>query len=341
MDRKAMLVGDAFRSFGFIIAAAALIWLYTKNKLKTNITIVLLGILFLADLVPVCKRYLNDDSFTRKRKFENLIQPTNADNIILQDKSEFRVLNAEVNIFNDASPSYFHKNIGGYHAAKLRRYQELINMQIEKEIGQLFGAFGRAKTFEQIAPTLDSLGVLNMLNMKYVIYNKDAAPLINPYANGNAWFVNKVIIAANVDEEMKLVGEIDTKQEMVVDKIFTQNLPTNYVPDSAATISLKSYKPNHLIYNFSSKTDRMAVFSEIYYDKGWNAYINGVKMPYIRTNYLLRAMQLKAGNYEIEYKFEPTSYSLGNIIALISSILLSLCFLVFLFIKLKKNNQTI
>jgi len=340
IDRKAMLVGDAFRSFGFIIAAAGLIWLYSKNKIKTNLTIVLLGILFLADLVPVCKRYLNDDSFTRKRKFENLIQPTNADNIILQDKSEFRVLNAEVSIFNDASPSYFHKNIGGYHAAKLRRYQELINMQIEKEIGQLFGAFGRAKTFEQIAPTLDSLGVLNMLNMKYVIYNKDAAPLINPYANGNAWFVNKVNIATNADEEMKLVGEIDTKHELVVDKIFAQNLITNYNPDSTATISLQSYKPNHLIYNFSSKTDRMAVFSEIYYDKGWNAYINDEKVPYIRANYLLRAMQLKAGNYEIEYKFEPLSYSLGNIIALVSSILLSLSFLVFLVLKLKKNKQT-
>jgi len=144
LDREAMLRSDAFRSLGFILAAAFLIWLYAKNKLKTNVTITFFGILLLADLLPVAKRYLNDDSFARKRKIETLIQPSNADKIILQDKSQYRVLDASVNIFNDATPSYFHKNIGGYHAAKLRRYQELINMQIEGEIGQLFRAFGTA-----------------------------------------------------------------------------------------------------------------------------------------------------------------------------------------------------
>jgi len=277
LDREAMLRSDAFRSLGFILAAAFLIWLYAKNKLKTNVTITFFGILLLADLLPVAKRYLNDDSFARKRKIETLIQPSNADKIILQDKSQYRVLDASVNIFNDATPSYFHKNIGGYHAAKLRRYQELINMQIEGEIGQLFRAFGTAKTFDDITPTLDSLGVLNMLNMKYVIYNKDAAPLVNPYANGNAWFVNNVRIAADANEEMKLVGEINTKHEMVVDKAFASMVLPKTTPDSTSRIALKSYHPNHLVYDFESKTDQMAVFSEIFYDKGWNAYINGEK----------------------------------------------------------------
>ena len=169
LDRAALLRADAFRSLGFILASALLIILYANNKVKSSLMISLLGILFLFDLVPVDRRYLNDDNFSRKRKLETLIEPSNADKVILQDPTQYRVLDASVNIFNDASPSYFHKNIGGYHAAKLRRYQELINMHLDAEIGKLFGAFGRAKTFEQISPVLDSLGVLNMLNMKYVI----------------------------------------------------------------------------------------------------------------------------------------------------------------------------
>ncbi len=338
LDREAMLRTDAWRSVGFILAAALLLWLFIKNILKPNTAIILFGILFIADLTPVAKRYLNNDNFERKRKFDNLIQPSTADNLILADKSYYRVLDGSVNIFNDSKPSYFHKTIGGYHAAKLRRYQELINMQIEGEIGQLFGAFGRAKTFDQIAPTLDSLGVLNMLNMKYVIYNKDAAPLVNPMSNGNAWFVQKVRIAADANEEMKLLGEIDTKTEMVVDKVYAAQLPATFFADSTARITLKSYNPNRLVYSFSSTTDQMVVFSEVYYDKGWNAYVNGEKMPYVRANYLLRAMPLKKGTYEVEFKFEPNSYKYGNVIALSSSIVFILGILIFGFISFKKKD---
>lgn len=340
LDREDMLQADAWRSILFILLTAGLILLYAKEKVKPSLTIALFGILFIADLVPVDRRYLNDDNFARKRRMDNLIQPTAADNFILQDKSQYRVLDASVNIFNDASPSYFHKNIGGYHAAKLRRYQELINMQIEGEIGQLFGAFGHAKNFDDIAPTLDSLGVLNMLNMKYVIYNKEATPLTNNNANGNAWFVNKIRIAANADEEMKLLGDINTKTELVVDKTFSSQLPATLIPDSSSSIVLKSYKPNHLIYNFNSKTDQLAVFSEIYYDKGWNAYINGQKAPYFRANYLLRAMPLKSGNYEVEFKFEPTSYKTGNMIALISSLILFISIIGLGFWQFKKSRIT-
>lgn len=339
LDRAAMLRSDAFRSLAFILLATVVLWLYAKEKLKSTVAIAFFGILFLADLLPVAKRYLNDDNFARKRRIETLIEPTAADNMILQDKSQYRVLDANVNIFNDAKPSYFHKNIGGYHAAKLRRYQELINMQIEPEIGQLFGAFGHAKAFSDIAPTLDSLGVLNMLNMKYVIYNKDAAPLVNPYANGNAWFVNNVRIAENADQEMKLVGEIDTKHEMVVDKEFASVVLAKTTPDTTAHISLKSYLPNHLVYEFESKTDQMAVFSEVYYDKGWNAYINGQKVDYVRANYLLRAMPLKAGKYDVEFKFEPVSYSLGNTIALSSSVVMILSLLGFALLQWKKSKK--
>lgn len=340
LDRAAMLRADALRSLMFVIMAAGLIWLYAKNLLKVNVAYVLFAILILADLVPVAKRYLNNDNFQRKRKFENLIQPSAADKMILEDKSQYRVLDATTDVFQDAKPSYFHKNIGGYHAAKLRRYQELINLQITPEIGQLFAAFGRATTFNQIAPTLDSLGVLNMLNMKYLIYNKDAAPLMNPYANGNAWFVQNIRIAADANEEMRLVGEINTKKELVIDKSFATQLPTQLSVDSSARIVLAKYAPNHLVYNFNSKVDQVAVFSEIYYDKGWDAYINGQKVPYVRANYLLRAMPLKAGAYEIDFRFEPTSYSLGNTIALISSILLILSILMIGFLQWKKNKST-
>jgi len=340
LDREAMLRSDAFRSLAFILLSAGLIWLYAKNMLKKNVAYVLFGILMIADLAPVAKRYLNNDNFQQKRKLETLVKPSTADNIILQDKSDYRVLDATTDIFNDATPSYFHKNIGGYHAAKLRRYQELINFQITKEMGQLFGAFGRTKTINQLNGVMDSLGVLNMLNMKYVIYNKEAAPLVNPYANGNVWFVKSIRVAANANEEMQLVGEINTKTEMVVDKEFVAQLPSKLTPDSTAHISLTSYKPNHLMYNFSSKTDQVAVFSEIYYKNGWNAYINGQIVPYVRANYLLRAMPLKAGNYDIEFKFEPTSYSIGNAIALTSSVLLILSVIAFGFWQWKKSKGT-
>jgi hypothetical protein len=338
LDRESMLQSDAWRSVVFVLLGALLVLLYAKDKIKSLLLTSLFGVLFLADLVPVAKRYLNDDNFGRKRNIETVIQPSAADKMVLQDKSEFRVLDASVNIFNDASPSYFHKNIGGYHAAKLRRYQELINFHLDKEIGQLFAAFGRAKTFDEISPVLDSLQVLNMLNMKYVIYNKDAAPLINPQHNGNAWFVKNIIIAADANDEMKLLGQIDTKNELVVDKEYQSLLPDISQTDSTASIVLKSYKPNHLIYSFSSSTNQMAVFSEIFYDKGWNAYIHGKKVPYVRANYLLRAMPLNEGKYEIEFKFEPKSYSVGNLIALLSSILLILAFLVYFITKLRQRK---
>ena len=340
LDRAGLLRADAFRSFMFVILSAGVLWLYAKNYLKIKVGYVLIGVLILFDLVPVAKRYLNDNSFQRPRHLETLITPSKADNFIMQDKSQYRVLDGTTNIFNDASPSYFHKNIGGYHAAKLRRYQEMINMHVEKEIGRLFATFGRASSPAIINNTLDSLGVLNMLNMKYLIYNKEAAPIINPHANGNAWFVSNIRIAENANEEMKMVGEINTKREIVVDKAFASQLPSRLVTDTTAHIALIKYEPNDLVYKFSSKTDQMAVFSEIYYEKGWNAYINGNKVPYVRANYLLRAMPLKAGNYDIEYKFEPTAYSLGNAIALISSLLLILSLLGYIFLQWKKSKKT-
>ena len=335
LDRKAMLRGDAWRSVAFIVLGALILWTYAKGYLKKNVSLALLGFFILLDLLPVAKRYLNDDNFATKRP-KQLVQMTPADEMVLQDKSQYRILDATVNLFNDATPSFYHKNIGGYHAAKLRRYQELINMQLEREIGQLFGAFGAATTPESIQPTMDSLGILNMLNLKYVIYNKQAPPLVNPYNNGNAWFVNNIRVAADANEEMKLLGEIDTKKEVVIDKSLASTLPATITPDSAAKISLKSYKPNHLIYSVDTKSDQVAVFSEIFYDKGWKATINGSEVPYTRVNYLLRGMPLKAGTYELEFRFAPESYRIGNTIALICSLLMILGIAGYLFFYFRK-----
>lgn len=339
LDRQSLLRSDAFRSLVFIILGAFVLWSFVKGFLKKNVSIALLAFFILIDLFPVAKRYLNDDNFESKRPTQ-LVQKTPADEAILQDKSQFRILDATVDIFNDATPSYFHKNIGGYHAAKLRRYQELINMQLTGEIGKLFGAFGSATTAESITPVFDSLRVMNMLNIKYVIYNKQAPPLVNPYHNGNAWFVNNIRIAQDANEEMKLLGEIDTRHELVIDKSLASALPSKVTPDSTAKISLKSYAPNHLIYSVDTKTDQVAVFSEIYYDKGWKATIDGKEVPYTRVNYLLRAMPLKAGSYDVEFRFAPGSYSTGNLLALISSVLLiiGLATYLFLFFRKKKNG---
>ena len=343
LDRKAMLSADAWRSLAFVLLGGIIILAYIKGYLKKNVALVLFGFFILLDLFPVAKRYLNDGNFENKRPTQ-LIQATPADEVVLKDKSQYRVMDATVDIFSDATPSYFHKNIGGYHAAKLRRYQELIEMQLQHEIGQLFGAFGKATTPQSILPTLDSLGVLNMLNTKYIIYNKEAAPLVNPSNNGNAWFVQNIRVAANADEEMKLVGEIDTKRELVIDKSLASMLPATITPDTTAKIELTSYAPNHLFYKFNSTTDQVAVFSEIYYDKGWKATINGKEAPYTRVNYLLRAMPLKAGNYEIEFRFDPQSYKTGNLVALLSSIILlaAIALLLFYYWRKKKsiNNNT-
>jgi len=335
-DRKAMLQTDAFRSLFFIVLSASIIWLYLNNKLKQHLAMAFMGVLLLLDLVPVAKRYLNDDNFGRKRTINALIKPSEADKYILQDKSEFRIINLSVNVFNDASPSYFHNNIGGYHAAKLRRYQELINLHISTELEKLY----QISSYEQFDSLAQTLGVLNMLNLKYIIMSPDNMPLTNPYANGNAWLVQDIHMAENADEEMLMLGEIDTKTELVVNRKFEALVPQQPAYDSTAQITLMSYKPNHLTYSYHAEKEQVAVFSEIFYDKGWNAYIHGEKVPYFRANYLLRAMQLKPGTYQIEFKFEPNAYKIGNIIALISSVLLILCILAFVFWRYKSNKKT-
>jgi uncharacterized membrane protein YfhO len=249
----------------------------------------------------VNKRYLNDDHFVRKSKFETPYQPTQANLQILKDKDpNFRVFNQSVSTFNDAGTSYFHKSIGGYHGAKLKRYQELIEQHISQ----------------------GNPAVINMLNTKYVI-NKKGQAQQNPAAMGNAWFVNNVNIVANADAEISALKELDVRNTAVVDKRFKDQLITNLSNDSAS-ISLTDYKPNYLKYKSNSTNDGIAIFSEIYYDKGWNAYVNGELKPHFRANYVLRGLQIPKGNHIIEFKFEPSTYKTGEKVSLASSIILLL-----------------
>ncbi|MDR2823753.1 MAG: YfhO family protein [Prevotellaceae bacterium] len=342
-DRAKMLSDDSWRSLAFVLLGALVLLLYSKNLLKDKIAYILLGAFLLIDMIPIAKRYFGNDNFTTKRQMTIQIEPSPADKWIMDnDKSYYRVLdmsNGLSAIFNNSIPAHFHKNIGGYHAAKLRRYQELINIQLNREIGQMAAVFSRAFTLPQFQQTLDSLDVLNVLNMKYVIYDPASQPLINPYANGNAWFIDKVISANDANDEMTVLGKINTKIETVIDKSAFSEIPqVPVVRDTAATIELTEYQPNKLTYKVSTATPQVAVFSEIYYDKGWRAFIDGKESPYVRVDYLLRGMQLPAGDYQLQFVFHPNSYFAGNTIALICSIMLILCILGYAWYKFRRKE---
>lgn len=311
LDRASIFQSDAFRSLILILLAGTSIWLYLSNTLKKLPTILIIGILILGDMWLVNKRYLNNDNFKAKRKIVQPYTPTTADNQILRDTdSNYRVYNTTVSPFNDASTSYFHKSIGGYHGAKLRRYQELIDNHISK----------------------GNMQVLNMLNTKYFIVKGQNGPIaqLNSGALGNAWFVNDIIKVENADKEIETLGQINTANQVVVDDRF--DTPQSISIDSTATINLTSYKANHLSYESSSTKEQFAVFSEIFYDKGWNAYIDGELVSHVRANYVLRAMTIPVGKHTIDFKFEPKTHYLGENISLASSLIL-LIFLIGVFYR--------
>ena len=319
-DERARLVRmDSLRSFAFILMTAATLWALLFSKLKTSYVYIMLGLLILFDMFMISKRYLNNDSFTEKTKVENPFTPTAADQQILQDKDpDFRVLNLSVNTFNDASTSYFHKSIGGYHGAKLRRYQELIENQISKS----------------------NMSVLNMLNTKYfIIAGEDRTPVAqrNFDALGHAWFVEDVKLVDNADQEMEAITHFHPADTVIMDKRFENELNTYTTGrDSLAFIRLISYAPNDLNYEYKTEKNGLAVFSEIYYPKGWNAYVDGEPTPHFRANYVLRAMVLPAGSHQVEFKFEPKVYLVGEKISLISSITLLVLIIVLGLLEARK-----
>ncbi len=326
--RISIFKADVLRSFIYILLMAGLLYAFSLKKLNKPILLVAFAVLLLADMFTINRRYVNDENFDTQRRVENPYTPSVADKAILEDKSlDYRVLNLG-NPFNDGATSYFHKSIGGYHSAKLGRYQDLIDFRLQNEISSLVATMKNAASFEEVNQTLKGLPALNMLNTKYIIYNPQGQPLTNPYAFGNAWFAEEITWASDANEELDALAQLGTKGQVVIDKRFQKELEgLSPVADVANEIQLKQYLPNHLVYESQASSKQLAIFSEIYYNKGWNAYIDGKLTPHIRVNYTLRGMIVPEGKHTIEFKFLPKSYYTGEKIALVGSILLILAFL--------------
>ncbi len=325
--RMAIFQKDAIRSFLFITIAAIILLININGKLKNNAAFAILAALVIFDMFPINKRYLNNDNFIDKRRAEKPFVMSDIDKQILQDKElNYRVMDLTKNTFNDASTSYYHKSIGGYHGAKLRRYQDVIDHYLG---GNKVGSNG-------------FWNVLNMLNTKYLIYpqgNKPAAN-INPDAFGNAWIVSDIKWVATPNEEIAAIENTDVKKTAIINDEF-KNVINEFKPsNSLGTIRLDSYKPNELIYSFNSSKDELVVFSEIWTSKGWTLWIDGKESPLIRADYILRAAVIPAGNHEIMMRYEPKIWKVGNTIQFISSLILILGLIGAIVVTYRKSNCT-
>ncbi len=343
-DRQSLLRSDAFRSGLFILLGAGVIWALVEQKLKSNTALVLLALLIVVDMWGVDKRYLNDGLFVSDREAQNPYKATQADLDILKDKGDYRVLNMAVSTFNDASTSYFHQSIGGYHGAKMRRYQELIDFHIGSEMSLISERLGKIKTEAEMDSLFLGLSTLNMLNTKYLIYNPQAAPLENKHALGSAWLVSKVKLVDNADQEMAALKNNNPAKEVVISKKYQDQLSGySEMEDPSAKISLISRSVNQMTYRYQGNENHLAVFSSIYYPKGWNAYVGGKIVPHFQANYVLRGMMLPKGNYEVVFKFEPSSFVIGQRVSFWSSLILVLIVLGLLgrsFLSPKQTSST-
>lgn len=345
--REAILTSDAWRSFFIIVVGCLLLFLYQQQKLRASLTVAGIALLCLIDMWTVNKRYLNDEKFVPKSEKTEAFTKTQTDEIILQDTAlSYRVLNFvgfPNNTFNENNTAYWHKSVGGYHAAKLRRYQEMIDRHITPEMQE---------TYKEVATAggaMDSVDaskfrVLNMLNTKYFIFpagdKGQTVPIENPYAYGNAWFVDKVEYVNNANEEIDALNTINPAQTAVVDVKFKDQLKgvTEAFKDSLSTIQLKSYDANRLVYDVSSPKDGVVVFSEIYYP-GWQATIDGQPVDIARADYILRAMNVPAGKHTIEMWFDPQSLHLTENIAYASLALLLIGVMVLMWSNRKKLGK--
>jgi hypothetical protein len=337
-DRSSMAMNSALMSAFFILAAAGLLWGYNKNKLKKEMAIGGLALLIALDLLPTARKYLNDSNFIDEADYEAQFNPRPVDVEILKDKDPYyRVLDLSRNTYNDALQSYHHKTIGGYSAAKMESYQDLIDVHMSSSFNS---------------------EVLNMLNTKYIIFNggPNGQPVFQPNIAtcGNAWFVSQIKYVNNADEEMKSMNAPslgDTvqmpdawkaTQTAIIRNTFEKELGNtiSFIKDSAATVKLDKYGLNEISFVSSNNQEGLAVFSDIYYDKGWKAYVDGKETPIVKANYILRALKLPAGKHKIEFKFHPDTYYKTNKYAMISSILLYLLFGTALFMAFKKKNTS-
>jgi hypothetical protein len=318
-DRKTMYSADLLRSTFFILLVAGALWLYIKNKLAQKTTIIVIGLVMIFDLFLVDKKYVSDKDFVSKREVEVPFQATPVDLQILKDSTNYRVFEINGNL-SSARASFFHKSIGGYHAAKPRRMQQLFDYQIAK----------------------NNLEPLNFLNVKYLIQtDKDGKefPIANPEANGNAWFVSQVKLVHSADEEMKALDKFDSKNVAVINAKEFEIKKMAFAKDSSATITLDSYQPNDLKYTSVNTNEGLAVFSEMYYKNGWNAYIDGKKVAHLQADYVLRALPIPAGKHSIEFKFEPQVVQTGSTITLVSSVGILLLLIGGIYFERKKGSK--
>ena len=311
--RAELVSSDALRSFIIIGIGCSLLWLYASGKLRSSLTIAGITILCLADMWGVNKRYLNDAQFVPHSIRTETFTKTNTDELILQDTSlDYRVLNFATSTFDDNNTSYWHKSVGGYHPAKLRRYQEMIEHHISPEMQAAYKAIATAGG-EMDSVDANKFRVLNMLNTKYFIFpagqQRQTVPILNPHAYGNAWFVNKVQYVNNANEEIDALDSIIPTETAVVDARFKDVLKGTMesYKDSLSSIRLTSYTPNRLTYETNNAQDGIAVFSEIYYPDGWHVTIDGQPAELARADYILRTMYVPAGQHTIEMRFDPTS----------------------------------
>ena len=337
--RAAMVSSDAWRSVIIILIGFALLFAYKLKKLRADYMIAALLVLCLVDMWQVDKRYLNDEMFVPKSERDMPQQPTATDIEINKDKSlDYRVLNFASNTFNENETSYFHKSIGGYHPAKLRRYQEVVDAYIVPEMQKAMQAIAAKGGNMQQVDGVKLFPVLNMLNTKYFIFPLQGGatiPLKNIYAQGNGWFVDKIDYVADANAEYAEVGKIDVRHEAVADKQFEAVLGQAKANDSTATVKLDKYEPNNLQYTVNSKNGGIVVFSEIYYP-GWKATVDGQSVELGRVNYILRAVNVKPGKHIVVLDFHPTSISTTETIAYIAIIILLLAIVGAGYLRFKK-----
>lgn len=336
----AILSADALRSACIIVLGMLVLWAYATDKLKGWMCCSLLALICLADLWQIDKRYLNDDSFTDETTQSEGFAKSPADARILQDKSYYRVLNLSTggSPFNETTnaTSYYHHSIGGYHAAKLHRYQDLIDRQLNAEIQHLADAINNAEGDMTRVPGDSVAAVLNMLNTKYIMFGKQANQVIeNPYANGNGWFVRQLNFVKNADAEMAALGKLDTKHVAVADEKFRSTLEGTAL--DSGSVSLQQYAPNDLKYTVESAKGGLVVFSEIYYP-GWTVTIDGKPAELGRVNYVLRALKVPAGKHEVQMTFRPASITTTNTIAYVALLLVVALFAIAVWRNCRKTE---
>ncbi|MCL2074742.1 MAG: YfhO family protein [Marinilabiliaceae bacterium] len=337
--RRTLLKSDALRSAIFIMLASGSIWFFVTNKISAKYLIPGIILLILIDLWSIDKRYIDYDKFKPERQTRQFVQ-SNADKEILKDKDPFYRVFSVANPFNEVYTSYFHKSIGGYHGAKLQRYQDVIDNYLQFYRQMLISTYQRGMSPNDI---LSEMPVLNMLNTRYIVFHPDLEPTFNHHSMGNAWFVKNVLTVSGVREELEALSNTDLREIAVIHLDFADYLKDVIIGEDAGTIELTHYAPNKTIYKSRTDTPQIAVFSEIYYPAGWNVYINGKKSEIIRANYILRAVAVPKGENTIEFKFEPKSFRYGKIIAGISSILILIFAggLIFRFKVFDKNNKCV